>query len=281
MGATTEISWCDSTFNPWWGCHKVSAACRSCYAEAFAKRTGHNVWGEGGERRTFGEKHWNEPLKWNRQAQAAGVRRRVFCASMADVFEDHRIAAQERPRLWKLIASTPWLDWLLLTKRPENIRAMVPAHWLDAGRTPINVWYGCTVESVSTMDRISHLLNVPAVVRFISAEPLLEALDLLPYLTITDFNGRPCIHQVIVGGESGHKARPFQVQWARSIVEQCRAAGVAPFVKQMGADPRDIFEGQPPLGMIRLKNKKGADWSEWPDDLKVREWPAEFPEARP
>src|SRR4051794_13231176 len=109
MGETTEISWTHSTFNPWWGCAKVSPGCTNCYAESFAKRTGHKVWGVAGERRIFGEKHWNEPRKWNRDAEKAGERHRVFCASMADVFEDHPIAEVERPKLWRLIEQTPWL----------------------------------------------------------------------------------------------------------------------------------------------------------------------------
>lgn len=120
MGIETEIAWTDSTFNPWWGCQRVSPGCERCYAETFAKRVGLQVWGPKQERRFFGEKHWREPLRWNEQAAKAGARRRVFCASMADVFEERLDLAAARARLFGLIRLTPSLDWLLLTKRPEN-----------------------------------------------------------------------------------------------------------------------------------------------------------------
>jgi len=123
---STEIAWTHSTWNPWWGCTKVSPGCKRCYAETFAKRVGFKVWGQDGERRAFGNKHWAEPLRWNAEAEKAGERRRVFCASMADVFEDHSVAIAERPRLWSLIERTPMLDWLLLTKRPENVDLLGP-----------------------------------------------------------------------------------------------------------------------------------------------------------
>ena len=135
MADKTKISWCDATFNPWWGCVKVSEGCQNCYAETFAKRTGHAIWGPAAttQRRTFGDKHWQEPLKWNADAVKAGERRRVFCASMADVFEAHPQLHTERALLWAMIEQTPALDWLLLTKRPENITRMVPPRWLEDG----------------------------------------------------------------------------------------------------------------------------------------------------
>ena len=114
MGTETAISWCDHTFNPWWGCVRVSPACQHCYAETFSKRVGLKVWGPESDRRFFGPKHWAEPLKWNTAAVKAGVRRRVFCASMADVFEDRADLLNERLRLFQLIEDTPQLDWLLL-----------------------------------------------------------------------------------------------------------------------------------------------------------------------
>jgi protein gp37 len=129
MGETTGITWTDHTFNIVWGCHKVSDECKHCYAEAWSKRVGLKVWGQNGARRTFGEKHWHEPLKWNRDAERAGVRARVFCSSMADVFESHPTLTEERQKLWPLIGLTPWLDWQLLTKRPENMRRFAPEAW--------------------------------------------------------------------------------------------------------------------------------------------------------
>ena len=128
MAEKTGISWTHHTFNPWWGCTKVSPGCKNCYAETFASRYGFDVWGPGKARRTFSLAHWEEPLKWNRDAELAGERRRVFCASMADVFEAEAPAG-ELARLWALIRLTPWLDWLLLTKRAERIAESLPDDW--------------------------------------------------------------------------------------------------------------------------------------------------------
>src|SRR5581483_10937070 len=129
------------TFNIAWGCLKVSEECRNCYAEGIASRYGMKLWGpvETTIRRTFGPKHWHEPLLWNREAKQQGHRRSVFCSSMADVFEDHPALESERQKLWTLIQQTPHLNWLLLTKRPQNILAMVP--W-QQGCWPDNVWMG-------------------------------------------------------------------------------------------------------------------------------------------
>src|SRR5207302_1553673 len=150
-----------------------------CYAEAWAKRTGHRVWGAHGQRRTFGEPHWAEPLAWNAAARRAGERRRVFCASMADVFEDHPALSAERAKLWALIRATPWLDWQLLTKRVENVLGMTPETWSGPGGWPGNVWIGTSVESRQWANkRIPVLLQIPARVRFLSCEPLLERVDL-------------------------------------------------------------------------------------------------------
>lgn len=119
MGAATEIAWTDATFNPWWGCVRVSPGCENCYAESFAKRTGNAVWGVQAPRRFFPDKHWSEPRKWNAAAEKAGIRKRVFCASMADAFERREELDPWRAKLFALIEETPWLDWQLLTKRPE------------------------------------------------------------------------------------------------------------------------------------------------------------------
>src|SRR5207245_7041240 len=154
MGKNSSIEWTDHTFNPWWGCTKVSPACTNCYAEVWARRVGADVWGASSERRFFSEKHWQEPLKWNADATAMNRRKRVFCASMADVFESRHDLDDERAKLWNLIDATPSLDWLLLTKRPENIQLMAP--WKDIW--PRNVWLGTTVENhMYAETRLPHL----------------------------------------------------------------------------------------------------------------------------
>jgi protein gp37 len=165
----SKIEWTHHTFNPWWGCTKVSDACAHCYAETFAKRTGHDVWGPDKPRRFFGDKHWEAPLLWNDQAKKAGERQRVFCASMADVFEDYNgpknlELLNARSQLWRLIEQTPNLDWLLLTKRPENILRFLPQAWDQTSR----LWIGTTVENQEQANkRIPELLKVPARIRFL------------------------------------------------------------------------------------------------------------------
>ena len=254
--AKTTIEWTASvnangevvpgfSFNPWWGCVKVSPGCEHCYAETFAKRTGHSIWGPAAttQRRTFGDKHWQEPLKWNEDAVKAGERRRVFCASIADVFEDHPQLLTERVRLWKLIDQTPALDWLLLTKRPENITEMVPCSWVADGY-PLNVWIGTSVENQAAADkRIPVLATIPAEVRFLSCEPLLGPVDLTPWMGEREWTQvapgvrtrqGPLVDWVIVGGESGPRSRPMHPDWARSLRDQCQAAGVAYHFKQWG-----------------------------------------------
>lgn len=262
MSANSAISWTDHTFNPWWGCFKVSAGCANCYAETFAKRTGHSIWGPPATspRRLFGDKHWQEPLKWHAAAEKSGQRARVFCASMADVFEDHPEVVGERRRLFALINLTPWLDWQLLTKRPENVASMVPEEW--AAGFPPNVWLGTSVEDQDAADaRIPYLLAIPAAVRFLSCEPLLGPVNLVndkpiignvvqagnPTYWLTgrphwgepraETGGRPLeigprIHWVIVGGESGPKHRPMDPDWLTSLLTQCHEADVPVWVKQ-------------------------------------------------
>lgn len=223
MGQDTKIEWANHTFNPWWGCIEVSPACDHCYAKTFAKRVGHDVWGKESPRRFFGDKHWAEPLKWQRAAEKAGVRERVFCASMADVMEDRPDLAEHRARLFGLIRETPALDWLLLTKRPQNFCKMLPASWLES---PLpNVWGMTTVESTAQLWRVQELRKTPFAVRGLSCEPLLGPLKRL------DLAG---IRWVITGGESGPGARPMHPDWARSLRDQCVAAGAAFHFKQWG-----------------------------------------------
>lgn len=230
MAQNSKIEWTHHTFNPWWGCIKVSPACKHCYAESWAKRVGMDLWGGKSPRRFFSDAHWREPLKWNREAEAAKERRRVFCASMADVFESRKELDSWRARLWPLIEQTPWLDWLLLTKRPENIRKLAPwgQNW------PHNIWLGTTAENqLWAAKRIPALLENPAKVLFISAEPLLGFLDLSPWLRKPG-EIRPGLDWVIAGGESGAKARPMNPRWAEALRDQCGQYDVAFHFKQWG-----------------------------------------------
>ncbi|WP_211442738.1 DUF5131 family protein [Collimonas humicola] len=230
MGKDTSIEWTHHTFNPWWGCVRVSAACDHCYAETWAKRLGEDVWGAKSERRLFGDAHWSQPLKWDAEAKAKGVRKRVFCASMADVFENRKDLAPHRLRLFKLILQTPHLDWLLLTKRIHLVRKQLPKGF----ELPKNVWLGATVENQAAAGkRIKHLLEftTPAV-RFLSCEPLLGPLDLREHLERGPLGTR--VDWVIAGGESGPGSRPMAPHWPDDLRKQCSAAGVAFHFKQWG-----------------------------------------------
>jgi protein gp37 len=263
----TTIEWTDYTFNPWWGCAKVSPGCKNCYAETFDKRVGGDHWGIGKPRRTMSAAYWRGPVKWNADAEKGGVRRRVFCASMADVF-DPEAPEGLLEQLWQLIAETPNLDWLILTKRPERARKWITTAWP-------NVWLGTSVESQKYADeRIPELMATPAVIRFLSCEPLLEPVDVARILGVRAF---PLVQWVIVGGESGHEARPFDPAWARSLVDQCRRVGITPFVKQMGQNWDYDANAAIPRPK-RMREIHGRDMDEWPEDIRVREWP--LPDGR-
>ena len=252
----SKIEWTDHTFNPWIGCTKVSDGCKNCYAETLMdKRWGKVEWGPAGKRLRTSVANWKNPLAWNKKSE---TRAKVFCASLADVFEeklDQPEMVGWRADLLALIEDTPHLDWLLLTKRPENVMRLVNEARGDVvERLPDNVWIGTSVENQEQADlRIPHLLAVPARVRFLSMEPLLGAVDLnlahqfvpimgdplansLMHQAIDDGRGwaRCGIHQVIVGGESGHGARPMNPNWVRSIRDQCVEADVPFFFKQWG-----------------------------------------------
>ena len=230
MGQNSSIEWTDHTFNPRWGCVKVSPGCEHCYAESWAKRVGANVWGAKQDRRFFTDQHWREPLRWNSIARSQQERKRVFSASMADVFEARPDLDPWRRRLWSLIEQTPWLDWLLLTKRPQHILRLSP--WQNSW--PKNVWVGTSVEDQTRADeRLSILLAVPARRRFLSCELLLGPVDLRAWLLDRPTRLNP-FDWVIAGGESGPAARPLLPAWARRLRDQCSVSRTPFHFKQSG-----------------------------------------------
>lgn len=271
----SKIEWCDFTHNPWWGCARVSPGCVHCYADTTATRWGHNtLWRRHGPRRVMSDQYWRQPLGWDRAA-AQGGPTRVFCASMADVFEaspEPEVRAfqdKERARLWDLIEATPNLTWMLLTKRPQNVLGMAP--WGRDG-WPGNVWVGTSVEDQQrAAERIPVLRTIPAAVRFLSCEPLLAPVALRggwlepELLGFGSFGADVAlaVDWVIVGGESGPGARPMEIEWARSLVAQCQAAEVPVFVKQLGSV----------WAKGRSADRKGGDPDDWPADLRIRDFP--------
>ncbi len=233
MAENTAIEWCDHTFNPWIGCTPLSPACDHCYAEVLMDhRYGRVQWGPHGERVRTAPANWSKPRAWQRQATTFlaehGRRQRVFCASLADVF-DNKAPAGARDDLWQLVRETPDLDWLLLTKRPQNIETMLPAFWGEIRR---HVSIGISTENQGELERRAAALKrsfserfYPAVL-FASAEPLLGPLDLSKSALLFDW--------VIAGGESGPHARPSSIQWFRELRDQCAEADVAFMFKQWG-----------------------------------------------
>jgi protein gp37 len=285
MGANSKIEWCDHTFNPWIGCQKVSAGCLHCYAESLAKRTGLAVWGAEGTRRVTSDAYWRLPIQWARQAQKDGQRRRVFCASLADVLELREGLAEPRARLWNLIEATRYaLDWLILTKRPENFFLIPP------NLVPF-LWLGVACEDQAAADvRLERLLVTAAAVHFVSVEPMLGPIGLrsvFPWKLVVTESGVPRykapLDWVICGGESGPGARPMQAEWARSLRDHCQSAGVAFFFKQWGE-----FLGAGQDGAARDRGAQVLNCDREPIRvgkrtagrlLDGREW-NEFPEVR-
>lgn len=301
MAAKSRIEWTDHTFNPWIGCTRVSAGCVHCYAESFAARYKKAEWGPLAQRVRTGAAYWKKPLAWNKEVwgecQGCGLRekdldlvpscpqcgsrnirdtrQRVFCASMADVFEDNRQVANWRGELFELIEQTPNLDWLLLTKRPERISSLgtdavgeIFDLWLERNQ---NVWLGTSVESAEVFEpRVGALVKngLHAGVRFLSVEPMIGAVRLVPTPIFSSgwwefVPGKtPKVDWVICGGESGSKCRPMEERWARDLLADCRTWGVKFFMKQLGGHPR-----------------KRDRLEDFPEDLRVREYPDPSPNA--
>lgn len=273
MAETTGIAWTNSTLNPWIGCTKVGPGCDHCYAEVSTpSRTMGIKWGAGQTRRRTSNQVWNQPHKWNKareiamNAYALGrgpkpLPHRVFCASLADVF-DNEVDWRWRIELWALIRACPYLTWQLVTKRVGNVMKMVPHEWLS--NWPENVWIIATVVNQDEFDRDwPKLREIPAVVRGLSIEPMLGPITFPQDV-------RDLLHWAIYGGESkqgGAEARPCEVLWIESGVEQCRQLGIAPFVKQLG-------HGATAHGIPLLWGTgKRADPTEWYETIQVQEFP--------
>lgn len=232
MGENSKISWTTHTFNAWWGCTKIKQGCTYCYANRLANRWKYDVWGADKDRRFFTDKHYEEPLKWNRKAEKERERRRVFCGSMMDIFEEHgneEIRYKQQGRREELteaiIPETPWLDWLLLTKRPENVVKMVPKSWTE-DEWPLNVWFGFSASTQQEFNDSCEMLwsefndygSFPWVI-FASLEPLLEPID------ITGGDGEILLDWVIVGGETGkHIVTSHPRKLTHPMVEPVQAA---------------------------------------------------------
>jgi protein gp37 len=253
------ISWCDHTHNISWGCTEVSDECDDCYARWWAERTGFTVkgfhgfeiWGHNEARRTFGEEHWNKPLKWNREARAKyGRPARVFCSSMCDIFEVHPTIQQELKKLPSLIERTPDLEWLCLTKRALEIKNHPEITGLP------NVRMGVTVGIETSLWRI-----VPGV-QWLSMEPLLGRIP-----NLKEHLKRAGIKWVVLGGESKnrpcHQPRLMEMAWAEEIIDICKELGIAAHFKQTG----DVLARK-----LGLKQKSGKEAAEWPAKLRVQEF---------
>lgn len=228
MGKVTKIAWADSSWNPWIGCTKVSPGCDHCYAESQDHRWGHDSWGKGKPRRLTSDSNWKKPLQWNREAEKAGVKHKVFCGSLCDVMDDEAPEGA-RERLWSLIDHTPYLIWQLLTKRPHRYERYLPHDFVHD-----NVWIGTTCENQEFYDVRWPLIAVlrqdrgfPA---WISYEPAIGPLTM-----DASHSGLGLPDWIICGGESGAGFRPMEQKWAEDIKQECEKYGVAFFMKQMSA----------------------------------------------
>jgi protein gp37 len=262
MSETTGIGWTDHTFNPWIGCTKVSQGCKLCYAETQNNRYGWNPegWGAGKPRKRTSAANWKKPIQWAKQAVKDGVIRRVFCSSLADVMDDE-VPGEWTVDLTEMIESIGryigGLEWLILTKRPENIRNVIPDEWLSD--PPDYVRLGVTCEDQANANkRIPQLINAWKGKNFLSVEPMISRISLVGFASPTwgMIPESAFIHWVICGGESGAGCRPMDIEWARDLRDQCQTAGVPFFFKQLGGFP-----------------DKRHDPAGWPEDLRVQEFP--------
>ncbi len=280
MAENSKIEWTDHTFNPWEGCQKVGPGCDHCYAEARNARFGGGQavnWGPGAPRRRTSAANWRKPLAWNSDAGAFyarhGRRQRVFCSSLADVF-DNAVDPTWRRDLFDVIELTPNLDWLLLTKRIGNVARMLPTHdW--AARD--NVWLGATIVNQAEADRdIPKLLAVPARRRFLSMEPLLGPVDLGRACGFAAFHATEVLDWVIVGGESGPKARPMNPRWATGLRDQCQAAGIPFLFKQWGEWARTGVRQSGLPGRYALAPHEGWFGEGAPVPTELAQFPRQF-----
>lgn len=267
MASKTAIEWCDHTFNPWRGCTPATGApeCLNCYARNNVGVKLHGIgWGDAAERVIKAESGWEEPYQWTRAAMKAGTHPKVFCGSLCDFFEDNPQVVRARERTWRAIQDCKQLTWMLLTKRPENLARMVP--WCNGsdprGPWP-NAWLGVTCGHPDSLWRIEELLKIPAAVRFVSCEPLLEKLDMkLPSAAPTrDYefgqSRRARINWLIIGGETGPHRRPCKEEWGESLIVQADAAGIPVFNKAM-----------------EINGRVSKDPAEWPAWARRREVPS-------
>lgn len=275
MGKHSNIGWTDHTFNGWKGCVKVAKECAACYAEAWGERFGQVKWGHNVPR--IRTKTWGNPVKWNREAEKNGKVQTVFAFSLGDVFEDK----PDQPELndwradfWMLIQDTPWLDWMILTKRAENVMRMIPYIWANNG-LPDNVLIGTSVGTQERTSQLFYLRDVPARRKFVSAEPLLETVNFKK--AINPVTGETenalawgMIDQLIVGGESDQgkrKARPFPINSATVLLHHARQYNIPFFFKQMG---NNAMHGNQKIHMP-ADDKKGEKLENIPAHLRVRQ----------
>ncbi len=255
----TAIAWATHTHNQWIGCSKKSEECTRCYAEVLMdQRFGRAKWGPKGTRTLTKEANRRKPLAWNRSAEKSGIRPRVFCSSLSDVFEDRPELIPWREDLFELIRQTPMLDWLLLTKRPENVVAMLPEDWGDGWP---NVWIGTSAGNQRRWDeRISLLREIPAVIRFVSIEPMIGPINIRPELQ------KGGVDWTVVGGESGRGARRMDLAWARDVRDGCKEFEIPFFFKQ---------KGEALAAEMGCAHHKGEEPSEWPEDIRIQEFPGQ------
>jgi protein gp37 len=282
----TSISWTENTFNIVWGCVHVSPACEACYANEVAKRYAPNLakinglnpdaystitesgkrvgnlWGANAARLPMSPSYWAGPYDWNAQAARAGRPQYVFACSMCDLYEVHPVVERELTKLWPIIQQTPWLRWLLLTKRYDQIRKKLPQNFENA-------FQGVTVESQEYVYRITDQ------VEWLSCEPLLGPIDLRK-----DHKGRrrtlpESLKWVIVGGESGAGAREMRLEWVRDLEKQCMELGLVFHFKQTG----QVLSKS--LNLSNLHGKKIHEWKAVPElDGLRQDWPAEWSEVK-